>query len=158
MKTKLDRTRPRGFDRTTTQGWCTGYWQIPSEKRPFVIVSHGDRLTMEEYNGYFAFGSVAGCAADNHDNTEREIARSRSLGHQLVWINALCSVIDCSGMTGEQKAMEGAPAGAKMHYLSLGKMVWFEGQTYRLDPDHNQNIKLVAVRVHFNGDVTEGEL
>lgn len=160
MNTKqLDRTRPEGFDRTTTQGWCTGFYQIPHAKRPFVLVKHDDRLSVAGYSyGYFYFGSVAGCAAKDYANTEREIARAKAFGHQLVWVGALCSVIDCSGRTGEQKAMYGATPTAKMHHLKLGSLVWFEGQTYRLDKDHNHNVKLTAVRCHFNGDVTEGEL
>jgi hypothetical protein len=147
------------MDRANSQGWCTGFWQIPSEKRPFVLVKHDDRLSVADYcYGYFYFGSVAGCAAKDYDNTEREIARSKAFGHQLVWVSALCSIIDCSGRSEEEKAMDGAAAGAKMHHLKLGSLVWFEGQTYRLDRAANHNIQLAPVRVHFNGDVTEGEL
>jgi hypothetical protein len=150
---------PGRLSREGSQGWCTEHYQFPWDKRPFTIVDHGDRLSVEGYsNGYFAFGSVAGCAMEHHEDVEMQIRRSRTLGHRLQWINALPSIIDNSGKTGEQKAMEGAPVNAKMHKLTLGSLVWFEGQTYRLDKDHNRNVKLVAVRCHFNGDVTEGEI
>jgi hypothetical protein len=138
-------------------GHITGYYQLAGDRRNYTVVSHGDRLEVSEYSlGYFAFGSVAGYALENHENAEVEIARARGNGHNLVWINALCSVIDCSGKTGQEKAMDFAPAGARFHSLKLGGLVWFEGQSYRIDKDHNRNLKLTPVRIGFDGSVTEG--
>lgn len=111
-----------------------------------AFINYDDRLSVEGRLGYYYFGSVAGYAAKNHENTERAIARERERNHPLVWVSALPAVIDCSGQTGEQKAMRGAMPGARLHQLSLGAVVWFEGQTYQLRPAPNHNVALVPVR------------
>jgi hypothetical protein len=156
METKTKQT----VEGESASNHVTGYWQLSGDRRPYVVVKHGDRLEiLGGYSlGYFAFGSVAGYALENHENAERETKRARGFGHNLVWINALASVIDCSGQTGEQKAMRGAPAGAKFHSLELGKLVWLEGQSYRIDKAANNNAQLTPVRVGFDGTVTEGEI
>jgi hypothetical protein len=120
------------------------------EHRP-IFVNHDDRLTVRDYQPYsfFYFGSVAGCAAKEHANTQSNIARAVRLNHPLVWVGAMCSVIDCSGRTGEQKAMDHAQAGAVMHHLSMGAIVWFEGQTYQLRQAANHNVALVPVRCNY---------
>ena len=155
METK---TNTQTVEGESASNYVTGYWQLSGERRPYVVVRHGDRLEiLGGYSlGYFAFGTVAGYALENHDSAEQSISRARGFGHPLVWINALASVIDCSGRTAQQKAMSGAPAGAKFHSLELGRLVWLEGQSYRIDKAANNNAQLTPVRVGFDGSVTEG--
>jgi hypothetical protein len=117
---------------------------------------YGDILDVPGYRGFFGFGSVAGSAASNLENTEKAIQRARDNGHDLVFAYGLASIIDNSGKTAAEKAMEGAPAGATLHTLALGSLVWFEGQTYRLDKASNRNVKLTPVKVWTDGQITEG--
>jgi hypothetical protein len=154
METK---TKTQTVEGESASNYVTGYWQLAGDRRTFEIVRHGDRLEVTDYSpGYFAFGSVAGYALENYESAEASINRARGFGHPLVWINALASIIDNSGKTGQQKAMEFSPAGAKFHSLKLGGLVWLEGQSYRIDKTHNRNLKLTPVRVGFDGSVTEG--
>jgi hypothetical protein len=154
METK---TKTQPVEGESASNHVTGYWQLSGERRPYRLVRHGDRLEVPGYSlGYFAFGSVAGYALENHESAEQSIARARGFGHGLVWINALCSVIDNSGKTGAQKAMSFSPPGAQFHSLALGSLVWLEGQSYRLDKAANNNVALKPVRVGFDGAVTEG--
>jgi len=154
METKTKTTTVEG---ESASNYVTGYWQLQGDRRPYEIVSHGDRLEVPGYSlGYFAFGSVAGYALENHENAEQSIKRARGFGHSLVWINALASIIDNSGQTGAQKAMSFSPPGARFFSLALGSLVWLEGQSYRLDKAANNNVALTPVRVGFDGAVTEG--
>jgi hypothetical protein len=116
-------------------------------------VQHGDRLHIGGYLGYFAFGSVAGYALENFESPEEAINRAKENRHQQVWVNALCSIIDCSGRTAQEKAMSGAPAGSKVHYLGFGSLVWFEGQLYELIKAPNQNVALNPVTMFLDGTV-----
>jgi hypothetical protein len=134
------------------------YFERNRDNPEFTLVKHGDRLSVAGELGYFYFGTVAGCAANDYGNTEAAIARARENRHQLVWVGALCSVIDCSGRTGEQKAMDGAPLGATMHNMNFGQVVWLEGQTYRLDRAPNHNVGLTPVIVYAGGELEKGSL
>ena len=158
MSSMLNETTTQTVEgNSASNNYVTGYWQLHGDRRPYAVVSHGDRLELNGYDlGYFAFGSVAGYALENHENAEQSINRARGFGHSLVWINHLCSIIDCSGQTGEEKAMRGAPAGAKFHSLKIGSLVWLEGQSYRIDKAPNYNAALTPVRVGFDGSVVEG--
>lgn len=157
METKTKTTTVEG---ESASNHVTGYWQLHGDRRPYTVVRHGDRLELPAYSpyGYFAFGSVAGYALENHESAEQSINRARGFGHPLVWINALASVIDCSGKSAQQKAMSFAPAGAKFHSLEIGKLVWLEGQSYRIDKAANNNAQLTPVRVGFDGTITEGAI
>jgi hypothetical protein len=130
---------------------CDAYYQIPPSLKPEVtVLRHGDRISVPDYDlGYYEAGSVAGYALENLEDAEVALARAKKNGHKKVWINALASIIDNSGMTGEQKAMQGAPAGAKHHTLGLGAHVWMEGRAYKVYPDHNHNLKLNPVTIYL---------
>ena len=139
--------RPTAIENGATE--VKYYWSLASGLRNYVIVKYGDRLSIEGRLGYYAFGSVAGYALHDHECPVEAIDRARERGEPMVWVNALASIIDCSGKTGEEKAMEGARGDARMHKLALGSVVWFEGHFYRLDSAPNRNVKLTEVRLFF---------
>jgi hypothetical protein len=136
------------------------HWQLGPSLRPYTLVKHGDRLQVTGYLGYFAFGSVAGCALRDFEDVRRAIEHEvQNHGESaLQWINALPAIIDNSGKTGAQKAMEGADENSVFHFLALGDLVWLEGQSYRLDKAPNKNIKLSPVVVYSDGSTTEGRI
>lgn len=137
---------------TAPRNLITHFWQVHYSLRPFTLVRHGDRLSVRPYSlGYFAVGTVAGYAAQCDEDVEAAIKRSRNRKENMQWINALASIIDNSGKTGAQKAMEGASQRAQLHELALGDLVWLEGHCFVLESDHNRNLKLTPVNLYFDG-------
>jgi hypothetical protein len=134
------------------------YFQRNRNNPEFKLVKYGDRLSIPGRLGFYAFGSVVGYTTEYNDDVEEALKRARDNHHQVVWVNALCSVIDCSGKSAEEKAMQGAPHGATLHTdLEIGMCVWFEGNSYRLDKAPNDNIGLTKVDVHFDGTIVQSK-
>ena len=89
-----------------------------------------------------SFGSVKGYALYNKQDVEAAIARAMRLHHNLVWISLSATVLSSSRSYYEMEQAKWANAPR----LSVGDVVEFEGGTYTIAPDYNDNFKLVAVQ------------
>jgi hypothetical protein len=83
---------------------------------------------------HFSLGSVVGYAVECGDDPLAELERAKERGHKLHWANASATVLSA-----HQRAKE------TVFVLNLGDTITFEGIRFRLDPDHNDNIKLTNI-------------
>lgn len=82
----------------------------------------------------FSLGSVVGYAVECADDPLANLERAKERGEKLHWANAMASVIS-----------DTPDAKRTVFVLNFGDTITFEGIVFRLDPDHNDNVKLVEV-------------
>jgi hypothetical protein len=82
----------------------------------------------------FKLGSVIGYAVECGDDPLAELERAKGRGHALHWANAMAVTLHNGPVTKET-----------VFVVNHGDTITFEGIRFRIDPDHNQNIKLVNV-------------
>lgn len=101
------------------------------------------RVSIASIRSYDTYNSIISRKPITEAEIQESIERSRSRGHELVWINLSSTCI--SGDPGFYERDNAKWANAV--HLEMGEIVEFEGNTYRIDPAHNGNFKLTAVVV-----------
>ena len=104
----------------------------------------------KDYGGVYAmingvkasFGSVKGYCLYNKDDVQEGIDRAVRLGHDLVWVSLCSTVITSSKGYYEREVAKWA----NVPKLSVGDVVEFEGNTYKIATAPNGNFKLVSVK------------